>query len=150
MSLGNAAETSTLQLFFQNTAFANIGNAGGLQPSTVAGNYWIALHTGAGPGAGGNQSTNEAAYPGYTREPVARSVAGWTITGNQPATAENAAAITFPTATGGPETETFTSVGVASAGATEFLWFGALTLSLIVNTGITPSYAINALQCLLS
>jgi hypothetical protein len=146
VSLGNSAESDLLKLLFQNTAWANIGNTAGLQPSGAAGSLYVALHT-ANPGQTGNQSTSEAAYTSYARVAVARSSGGWTITGSNPTTSENAAATTFPQATGGGETETYFSVGAQSSGSTEYLWYGALTSSLAVSNNITPSFAINALQC---
>jgi hypothetical protein len=144
--LGNASETNLLKLFFQNVAWANVGNAGGLQPSTVAGSIFVALHT-ATPGAGGTQSTNEATYGNYARVGVARSSGGWTVTGSSPATAENAAAVTFAqsSATNTPETESFFSTGLLTSGAGDLAWFGGLNANLIVNNLITPSFAINAL-----
>ena len=143
--LNNTAETAFINLYFQNTAAANIGNAGGLQPSTVAGSFFISLHT-ANPGVTGNQTTSEAAYSGYTRVAVARSAGGWTSTGNQPAIAENAAAVTFPISTSGPEVETYFGIGTATSGAGSLIISAILSSSLTVNTGITPSFAINALQ----
>ena len=77
-SVGNNLQDQILKLIFQNLAVANIGNAGGLQPSTVAGSLYVSLHT-ADPGAGGSQTTNEAAYTSYSRVGVARSSAGWTV-----------------------------------------------------------------------
>lgn len=140
--MSNAGELDLQNLLFKNT---NFPNAPVLQGSAVVGSFFCALHTGAGPGQVGNQSTNEAAYTGYARVGVVRSGAGWTITGSNPTTAENAAAITFPTSGSGPETETFASLGSLSAGAGEVYFIVTLTASLIVNNGITPSFAINAL-----
>jgi hypothetical protein len=146
-ALNNTAETAFIVLYFQNTAAANIGNAGGLQPSTVAGSFFISLHT-ANPGNTGSQTTSEAAYTSYARVAIARSSGGWTSTGNQPAIAENAAACTFPAATGGTETETYFGIGTATSGAGSLIISAALTSSLAVSNGITPSFAINALQFL--
>ena len=149
MALGNASETSLMDLIFQNTAWANVGNSGGLQPSTVAGSFYIQLSTGTLTGSS-TQSTTEAAYGSYARQAVARSSGGWTISGNAPCTSANAAAINFPQATGGSETETYFSVGTAMSGAGSILWYGALTSSLAVSNGITPSFAIGALTCTLT
>lgn len=152
MSLGNAAESDLLSIIFLNVAWANIGNAGGLAGSSGVGSpgsLYAALHT-ANPGQAGNQNTSESAYPSYTRIGVARSGAGWTITGSNPTIAENAAAVTYPQSGPGgstPETQTYFSVGTLSSGAGEYLWYGILTAPLIVNNLITPSFAINALQC---
>lgn len=59
--MSNAAATAFLNLFFKNTAWANIGDASGLQPSGTAGSLYLSLHT-SSPGEGGTQSTNEIAY----------------------------------------------------------------------------------------
>lgn len=66
-------------LLFDNTAFAKIGDASGLQPSAADGSFYVGLHTDS-PGAGGDQTTNECAYTSYARVAVARTAGGWTIT----------------------------------------------------------------------
>lgn len=104
-------------------------------------NLYISLHT-TSPGASGDQTTNEAAYTSYARVAVARTTGGWSITGE---TISNVAAITFPAATGGTETEEYVGIGTLSTGSGVLLWFGALTTNLAVSTGITPSFAIGAL-----
>ena len=108
-------------------------------PLTV---LYVSLHT-ADPTAAGTQSSSEAAYSGYARVAVARSSAGWSISGE---TVSNAAAITFPSSTSGPESETWFGVGTAASGAGVLLWAGPLSAPLVVNSGITPSFAIGALQ----
>lgn len=60
-AMTNAAATAFLTLFFNNTAWANIGNAGGLLPSSVAGSVYLSLHT-SSPGETGNQTSNEISY----------------------------------------------------------------------------------------
>ncbi len=72
MSLSNVSETALLALVFNNTSWANVGDATGLVGSTAAGSFFIALHT-ADPGEAGNQSTSEANYTGYAR--VAKKIA---------------------------------------------------------------------------
>jgi len=144
MPLGNQAESDLLALLFLNTAWANIGNSGGLLGSTVAGSYFIALHT-SNPGQAGNQSTSEAAYSGYARVAIARSGSGWSLSGSDPTISSNVAAATYPTSASGPETESYFSIGTLSTGAGEYLWYGALTTPLVVNIGITPSFAGGAL-----
>jgi len=137
MSKSNAWENGLMLLLFNNTAFAGVGDASGLQPSAAAGSLYVSLHTGD-PGEAGDQTTNEAAYTSYARVAVARSGAGWTVTANA---IENAAAVTFPAATGGSETETYFGVGTATSGAGVLLYSGALTASLAVSSGITPEFA---------
>lgn len=146
MSLSNSAENNLMLLIFNNTNWANIGDATGLRGSIVAGNFYVSLHT-ASPGEGGGQSTSEAAYTGYARVAVARSAAGWTVSGSAPTQAANTSATTFPQSSSGPETVTDFAVGRDSSGAGEILWFGALTTPLVINPLITPSFAAGALIC---
>ena len=140
----NVLETGLAQLIYQNTAFANIGNTAGLQPSGVPGSFYISLHT-ADPTSSGLQNANEATYTGYARVAVVRSSSGWTVAGNQPTTVSNAAAVTFPAGTAGSGTATFFGIGVAASGATQLTGSGALTSSLVTGSGVTPSFAIGAL-----
>lgn len=76
--LSSEALINSLKLIFQNAAWTNIGDAGGLLPSATAGSLYVSLHTGD-PGSGGDQSTNECAYTSYARVAVARSAGGWTV-----------------------------------------------------------------------
>lgn len=57
----------------------------------------------------------------------------------------NAAAIDFPAATGGTNTITHVSVGVASSGASAILFRKALSASLAVSNGIQPGFAVGEL-----
>jgi len=135
MSKSNQFEQQLLLLVFNNTDIANIGDAAGLQNSATAGSLYLALHT-ADPGEAGTQATSEAAYTPYARVAVARSGAGWTVTGNN---VTNAADIVFATASGGtPEVITHWSVGKESSGATDILYKGAFSSSLTVNNNIAP------------
>lgn len=142
MSATNTFETALLQHIFQNADIANIGDATGLRGSTTAGVFYISLHT-ADPGEAGSQNTNEAAYTSYARISIARSVAGFTVSGNN---VSNAAAATFPTATGGSENLTHFGIGVSSSGAGTLLLKGALDATLAVSNGIAPSFAIGELD----
>lgn len=142
MSATNAFETALLTLYFNNTDHANIGDAAGLQNSTAAGNFYVSLHTGD-PGETGDQTTNEATYTSYARVAVARSGAGWTVSGNN---VSNTAAITFPAATGGSNTITHFGIGSDSSGAGNLFFKGALGASRVISSGITPSFAIGELD----
>jgi hypothetical protein len=144
MSMSNAAEAGVLSLVFANSNYANIGDATGLRGSSTAGSFYISLHTGD-PGETGNQTTSEATYTSYARVAVARSGAGWTVSGTAPTQAANTAAITFPACTGGSNTITHIAIGRDSSGTGEILFKGALSASLAVSSGITPQVAIGAL-----
>lgn len=141
MSKSNAWETGLILLVFNNTNYADVGDATGLRGSSTAGSLYVALHT-ADPGEAGTQATSEAAYTSYARVAVARTAGGWTCSTD---TASNTAAITFPACTASSATCTYCSIGVASSGATAMLYSGALTSSLAVSIGITPSFGIGGL-----
>lgn len=134
MSKSNACENSLLLLIFNNTDFALIGDAAGLQNSATAGSLYVSLHT-ADPGEAGDQSTSEVTYTSYARVAVARSGAGWTVTGNS---VSPAATISFPAGTGGSGTVTYFGVGTSSSGAGVLLYSGAISPSIVCGNGITP------------
>ena len=142
MSATNAFETALLTLYFNNTDHANVGDAAGVQNSATAGSFYISLHT-ADPGETGTQTTSEATYTSYARVAVARFGAGWTVSGNN---ASNAAAINFPACTGGTNTITHFGIGSDVSGAGNLFFKGALSASLAVSSGITPSFAIGELD----
>lgn len=141
MSASDVFETNILKLIFTNVGFANVGDAIGLLPSTANGNFYVSLHT-ADPTDAGTQSSSEATYTSYARVAVARSTVGWTVTGNS---ATNAAAINFPAATGGTSTVTYFGIGSNTAGTGNLYFSGALSASLAISNGITPSFATGAL-----
>ena len=144
MSASNTFENDILLLLFNNTNIANIGDVTGVRGSTAVGSLFVALHT-ADPGETGNQSTSETTYTGYARQAVARSVAGWTVSGTAPTQVVNAAIITFPASTVGSPTITHFSVGYQTSGATAILASGALTTSQVINIGGSNTFAIGAL-----
>lgn len=132
----NSWANGLLLLLFNNTAFANVGNTGGLQPSSVAGSLYLSLHT-SDPTASGNQSSNEIAYTSYARVAVARSSAGWTVSGD---TVDLAALTSFPIGTGGSGTAAYAGIGTAATGNGVLLYSGALSNPSTIVTGlnITP------------
>lgn len=142
MSMSNASETNLLLLLFNNTAWADVGNAGGLQPSSVAGSFYVALHT-ADPADAGDQSTSEVSYTGYARVAIARSGAALLVSG---ATISNVAAVQFGECTAGSAVATHFSVGLESSGATDILYSGSLSNPRTISSGITPLFNAGALQ----
>lgn len=136
MSKSNTWETGLLSLLFTNTAFTGVGDAGGLLPSATAGSLFLSLHS-ADPGEAGDQTTNEVAYTSYARVAVARSGAGFTVSGGS---VVNAAEVLFPLCTGGSVTATHVGVGTATSGAGKLLYSGALTTSIPISTGIRPRF----------
>lgn len=134
MSKSNLHETAYLKLVFQNIAIANIGNAAGLQPSGVAGNLYLALFT-SNPDE--DDSGAEANFINYARQPVARSVVGWTVNGN---VVSNAALITFPASGGTDNTITYFGIMTAASGG-DLIGSGALNSLIITNTDVAKFQA---------
>ena len=135
MSMSNVSETALLNLLFKNTAWANVGDASGLQPSAAAGSFYVALHS-ADPGEAGDQTTSEIAYTGYARVAVTRG-AGFTVSG---ANVSNAGTVQFGECTAGSATVTHFTVGTAASGAGSVIYRGALGATRSVSAGITPLF----------
>jgi hypothetical protein len=144
MSATDAFESDLLKLIFNNTTLANIGDATGLVGSTTAGSLYVSLHT-SDPGETGSQTTNETSYTSYARVAVARGSGSFSVSGSAPTQVANVSAVTFPACTGGSATITHFGIGTASSGAGHLLLSGALSSSLAVSNGITPSFAASAL-----
>ncbi len=134
---GNTYAADVLAVVFQAVAKSTLFQ-NGTAPIT---NIFISLHT-ADPGPSGDQTTSEATYTSYARVGVVRTSSGWSLSSE---TISNVAAINFPACTGGSNTITFVGIGTTTSGADELLYSGALTASLAVSNGITPSFAIGAL-----
>lgn len=132
MTQTTAAAGNWLKIILNATAIANICDNAASAPLT---NIYVSLHT-ATPGTSGSQTTNECTYGSYARVAVARSGAGWTVTNNA---AVPAATITFPAAASGSETATFMGIGSASSGAGVLYWYGAISPTIAISSGVTPS-----------
>lgn len=131
MSKGNTFKNDFLKLIFNATAIANIADNASSSPLT---DLYLSLHT-ADPGEAGDQTTNETSYTSYARVAVARSGAGFTVTGNSVSPAAN---VDFPACTGGTATITHVAVGTASSGAGKLLYKGTVTPNISVSSGVTP------------
>ena len=134
MSKSNAWETDLLNLLFNNTNAALIGDATGLRGSTTAGSLYLSLHT-ADPGEAGDQTTNEVTYTSYARVAVARTSGGSTVSGNAVSLAANPS---FPAGTGGSGTAAFWGLGTAASGTGKLLYKGAISPSIVCGSGVTP------------
>lgn len=134
MSKSNTFETNFLSHIFENAGIALIGDATGVRGSTVAGSLYFSLHT-ANPTDVSDQTTSEVTYTSYARVAVARSSAGWTVTGNAVAVDAN---VTFPTGTGGSGTATHWGLGTDVSGVGKMLFYGPISPSIVCGNGITP------------
>ena len=132
MPKSTSYSNSFLNLTFQGTAITGLANNATTSPLT---SLYVSLHT-ANPGVGGSQTTSEAAYTGYARVAVVRTSSGWST-----ATAGSVnpvAAVNFPAATGGSETETYFAIGTAATGAGTVLYVGTVTPNIAVASGVQP------------
>lgn len=135
MSKSNTFENELVLHLFQNADIANIGDAAGLQNSVAAGSLYLVLHT-ADPGEAGTATTSEISYTGYARQAVARSSAGFTVSGPTVTLASN---VDFPEMTAGTGgTVTYFSVVKEVSGASVILYSGAVSPSIAVAVGVTP------------
>ena len=137
---GTAYSNDYLFLVFNNIDLAGIGDANGLYGSDTAGQLYVSLHQ-ADPGAGGNQSSNEANYTGYARVGVARSGSGWSVAGGQ---VSNAGTVTFPACGGGTNTLTHFGVGTDASGPGLLLYSGPLAATYFEFTGLIAATTIVA------
>ena len=146
MSTGNTFSLAMANHLLMNATVPNVGDATGLNPSTGAGSLFVSLHT-ADPGSAGTQATNEVAYTGYARSAVTRASGQWT-TGNgaSNATFSNVNPVTFGQDTAGTPVITYFAIGTATSGTGELIASGALSASLTMAIGITPSFAAGQLS----
>lgn len=107
---------------------------------------YVSLHS-AAVGAGGDQTTNEIAYTGYARAPIARNGSG-EFSAAASGTTDNDNVITFgnPTAGSFPITVTHISIGENASGAGTALLTTALASPLVINLNVQPNVPIGALD----
>lgn len=127
-SLTNGTQNSILALIFQAVSWTSIAQNNGTSPAT---SLYVSLHN-ADPLEAGSQTTNETAYTNYARVAVARTTAGFAVSGTNPTLVQNVGAITFPQCGATGDTLTYWGIGLASTGA------GTLLLSGPIGPG--PAY----------
>lgn len=132
MSKSNAFENDLLKLIFNGTPIANLADNAASAPLT---NLYLSLHVGD-PGEAGDQTTNEVSYTGYARMAVARTGAGWVVTGNSVSPAANVEFGEMTDGAGGLVTHA--AIGTNASGAGKILYSGALIPNINVALGITP------------
>ena len=141
MSMSNTSESALLNLLFKNQAWANIGDASGLQPSAAAGNVYVRLHS-ADPGETCKGDSNEIAYAGYEPVAVARGD-GFNVSG---AVVSNADTVQFGECTAGTAMVTHFSVCDGSGAGAVIIYRGALGATRNISPGITPLFNAGALS----
>lgn len=133
MSKSNTQESGYLKLVYQNINLANIGDVTGLRNSSTAGSFFIALYTSSPTDS---DTGTEANYTGYTRVAVARSVIGFTVSGNS---CVNASQVLFPVSSGVSNIVTHFAIRTASSGG-DMVHYGALSASSTIGSGDTPKF----------
>src|SRR5262245_7015095 len=129
---GSIYDNDLLKLLFNASPIANIADNAASSPLT---NLYLSLHT-ADPGAGGSQTTSEAAYTSYARVAVARTSGGFTISGNS---CTLTSPVNFPTPSGGAgEVEGYFAVGTASSGTGKILYRCTITPVIKIAVGTDP------------
>jgi hypothetical protein len=107
---------------------------------------YLSLHTGT-IGAGGDQTTNEVAYTGYSRVPVTRSSSGdFEVAASGASQNNDLLQFGNPTAGSFPITVTHVALGENASGAGTVIEFTALNANLIVNLNVQPQFAIGTLD----
>lgn len=134
MSKSNVWESGLLHLVFNNDAFADLGDAGGLRGSATAGSLYISLHS-ADPTEGGDQTSSEITYGAYARVAVGRTAGNWNVSNNSVSPVNH---IEFPQCTSGTATVTHVGIGTSASGTGKLLYSGSLSPSINVATGIIP------------
>ena len=141
----NSFEEAVLKNWFNNDPITGMGNAGGVLPSSVDGNLYIALFASpvvdADLEAGSfTDECSGANYTGYARVPVARTTSGWTVTGS---VVKNANTVGFPQSSGGTAVVTHAAVCKSLTGttSTDMIIWGALQNTWTITNGVTPQFA---------
>lgn len=142
----NKFREEMLDLLFLNLALPGIGNASGLQPAAVAGNFYIRLCTDA-VAIDKDTLGTECAYTGYVAGgvAVARAAAGLQRTGNE---VSNAAEVAFGPCTAGSENIKYAELWKDNVNGTEsyrVTWVELTAIKPVV-AGVTPRFAAGVLK----
>lgn len=132
-----------LSLVFRAVAIANLAQNNATTPATAMS---IALHT-ASPAVGGDQSTSEISYTGYSRvTSVTRDTAGTAFPAPTGGVITTTANIDFGPMTGGTGgTVNNASIGhTPSTTANKMLMWGLVSPTISVANGVTPRLAIGS------
>lgn len=138
-------ETDFLELLFNNTTIAGIGDTTGIVGSTAAGSLYVRLCTDA---TTANDSTlgTECTYTGYAAKgvAVARTSGGWTVSSNQ---VSNTAEVAFGACTAGTETVKYLEVWKDNTSSTisERIAWVELDSTLAVSAGVQPRFDVGAI-----
>jgi hypothetical protein len=129
---GNTFINDYLKLLLNATTITGIAVNDTGTPLT---NLYLVLSTGTLTAAS-DGTTTVAVYTSYASVAVARTTGGFTASTAQASTL--VATASFPACTGGTETETYAQLNTTVSGAGKVLYFGPVSPTLAVATGVTP------------
>jgi hypothetical protein len=136
----NASRLGFLRLVFGNADLTGVGDAGGLRGSASAGFLYLTAHT-ADP-TGGDQLTQEASYPGYTRRAIPRTVAGGFTISESEYRAYFTMGQDVGTCTATPDpaqTIRYFGLGTSASGAGKLLYVLTANPPIVVVAGVRPA-----------
>lgn len=121
-----------LELILNGTAIPNLADNAATAPLTEV---YVGLHT--GDPSGGDQTTSETNYTGYSRKAVLRDdiANGWNITANVASPNDD---VLFAQVTAGTGTITHVSIGTDVSGAGRLLWSGTISPNIVIEVGKEP------------
>ena len=128
-------EEEVLKLLFHAVAIANIAQNHATTPATQ---YFVSLlRADPATSLAPDQTTSEIIYTGYARIPVARTTAGWNVTGG---VVTPVGVLQFGTASAVPTQVMATHFGVGTlvSGTGKLLAAGKLVPPIPIVTGTTP------------
>lgn len=131
MPKGTLFASDQLKLVLNGTAIANIADNAASSPLTV---LYLSLHT-ADP-SGGDQTTSEISYTPYARVAVARTSAGFLVSGDIAALVADAVFPIPSSLSAAPAT--YAALGTASSGTGKVLYSGPLTPQIPIEIGNAP------------
>jgi hypothetical protein len=106
---------------------------------------YMSLHVGA-VGLGGDQTSNEVSYTGYTRIPLLRNNSTGEFSVSTVASSSNQNLLQFGNATAGsfPITATHAAIGENASSTGTVIATGALASPLVINLNINPQFPIGS------
>lgn len=131
MSWVNQAETDIMALALNATAWADMAENDSSTPNTV---FYESFHTGS-VGDAGNQTTSETTYTSYARTSMNRNSGAWTVASG---IGTHAAAVVFPTGTGGSGSLTNICLGKSASGTGTAYAHGSSSPTITAGNGVTP------------
>lgn len=140
MSATNNFEDLLMKHLFINSGVTNVGDAEGLRGSVTAGSFWLALYS-TDPGETG--AGTELDYSNYSRVEIPRTDTYFDITGPD---ATNKTILNFGQNLGTSQTANNWGLHTAASGSGNCIFYGDVTIPLVIDTGVIPSVPVGSLK----